>query len=95
MSFTRVDGWNLLELVKHCLVDHTYGQDRQTHKQSPELGHADCAWKVGGAEGELELDLVAIVLQRATGLELACHHLEKCFSLSFRSYIFFFLIIYN
>ena len=62
MSFTRVDGWNLLELVKHCLVDHTYGQDRQTQKQSPELGHADCAWKVGGAEGELELDLVAIVL---------------------------------
>ena len=78
-----------LNLVKHCLVAHTYGQDRQTQKQSPELGHADCAWKVGGAEGELELDLVAVVLQGATGLELACHHLEKCFSLSFRSYIFF------
>ena len=69
---------------------------RQTHKQSPELGHADCAWKVGGAEGELELDLVAIVLQRAPGLEFACHHLEKCFFLilAFTSYIFF-LIIYN
>ena len=80
-----------LNLVKHCLVAHTYGQDRQTQKQSPELGHADCAWKVGGAEGELELDLVAVVLQGATGLELACHHLEKCFFLilSFTSYIFF------
>ena len=85
-----------LNLDKHCSVDHTYGQDRQTQKQSPELGHADCAWKVGGAEGELELDLVAIVLQRAPGLELACHHLEKCFSLFyFLHLISFFLIIYN
>ena len=63
----------------------------QTHKQSPKLGHADRAWKVGGAEGELELNLVAIVLQRAPGLEFACHHLEKCFPLIlfFTSYIFF------
>ena len=81
-----------LNLVKHCLVDHTYGQDRQTQKQSPELGHADCAWKVRGAEGELELNLVAIVLQRAPGLELACHHLEKYFSL-IPSFTFFLLII--
>ena len=86
-----------LNLDKHCLVDHTYGQDRHTHKYSPELGHADCAWKVGGAEGELELDLVAIVLQRAPGLEFACHHLEKCFfPLFFLSHLIsFFLIIYN
>ena len=63
----------------------------QTHKQSPKLGHADRAWKVGGAEGELELNLVAIVLQRAPGLEFACHHLQKCFPLIlfFTSYIFF------
>ena len=81
-----------LNLDKHCSVDHTHGQDRQTHKYSPELGHAHGTWKVGGAEGELELDLVAVVLQRAPGLEFACHHLEKCFSLFYFSLIMSFFL---
>ena len=41
----------------------------------PELCHADSTWEVWGAEGELKLNLVAVILQRAAGVKLARQHL--------------------
>lgn len=43
----------------------------------PELGDADSTWQVWGAEGELKLNLVSVILQRAARLELARQHLSK------------------
>ena len=43
----------------------------------PELGHADSTWEVWGTEGELKLNLVSVILQRAARLELARQHLSK------------------